>query len=390
MAKHPFLDFGRVREHAIRRHRDRQAQEPTRRLTKANPLRRGRSRAVISANIRELMHAGRPQKQAIAIALRSAGVGSALAQSRSRGTMSPTTSPSGHSPMRRRTRRNAPLSAAEVSALKSILGSHGSACNPKRKMRKVRRGRKVARRTRKLSKAVRRLISLRNLRKARRALPRNRRLARSRKALKRWASGQIGKHQTGTRGYAMIRSFSVRRRAGRKIKLPGLKWSGRKGTVKFSADHHDPDHYAGSYEEFPVKFTNPRRVIRKGGKRFVVITNKRGRKVASFKIKARTTKKRVPSRLKKFLFKAGSARLKRCLVKARKGWRAWRLRQLAKKRHAAKRPVRRHARKSRRVVRRTHKKARRSVRRGHKRYVFTRARRAALKKAQRASRRSRR
>lgn len=300
--------------------------------------------------------------------------------------------------MRRRTRRNAPLTATEVSALKSILGSHGTACNPKRKTRKVRRTRKVSRRTRKLSKAARRLISLRNLRKARRALPRHKTARRSRKALKRWASGQIGKHQTGTRGYAMVRSFRVRARAGRKIKLPGLKWSGRKGTVKFSADHHDPDHYAGSYEEFPVKFTNPRRVIRKGGKRYVVITNKRGRKVASFKIKARTTKKRVPSRLKKFLFKAGSARLSRCLVKARKGWRAWRLRQLAKKRHAAKRPVRRHARKARRVVRRahkrvsrrTHKKARRVVRRGHKKFVFTKARRAALKKAQRASRRSRR
>lgn len=40
--------------------------------TAPNPLRRGRSRATISANIRELMHAGYPQKQAVAIALATA------------------------------------------------------------------------------------------------------------------------------------------------------------------------------------------------------------------------------------------------------------------------------------------------------------------------------
>jgi hypothetical protein len=355
MAKHPFLDFNQVRDAAIRRHRDAAAAAPTRRIVRANP---------------------RPT----------------LARLRRRGTMPPTTSPLGHTMRHRRTRRNAPLSATEVSALKSILGAHGAKCNPRRKTRAARRTRK-ARKTRKLSKAARRLISLRNLRKARRALPRNKSARRSRKALTRWASGQIGKHQTGARGYAMVRSFRVRTRRGRKIKLPGLKWSGRKGTVKFSADHHDPDHYAGSYEEFPVKFTNPRRITRKGGKRVLTITTKSGRKVASFKLKARSSKKRTPSRLKKFLFKAGSARLKRCLVKARKGWRAWRLRQLAKRR-GAKRHVRRARRVVRRthkrVVRRTHKKARRTVRRGHKKFVFTRARRAALKKAQRASRRSRR
>jgi hypothetical protein len=37
------------------------------------PLKKGRSRKVVSENIRELMHSGRPQKQAIAIALRNAG-----------------------------------------------------------------------------------------------------------------------------------------------------------------------------------------------------------------------------------------------------------------------------------------------------------------------------
>jgi hypothetical protein len=37
------------------------------------PLKKGRSKKVIAANIRTEMHAGRPQKQAIAIAYRKAG-----------------------------------------------------------------------------------------------------------------------------------------------------------------------------------------------------------------------------------------------------------------------------------------------------------------------------
>lgn len=37
------------------------------------PLKSGKSQKVISANIRELMHSGRPQKQAIAIAMDKAG-----------------------------------------------------------------------------------------------------------------------------------------------------------------------------------------------------------------------------------------------------------------------------------------------------------------------------
>jgi len=38
------------------------------------PLKRGRSRKVISSNIRTEVAAGRPQKQAVAIALSTAGV----------------------------------------------------------------------------------------------------------------------------------------------------------------------------------------------------------------------------------------------------------------------------------------------------------------------------
>lgn len=38
------------------------------------PLKKGKGRAAISSNIRTEMAAGRPQKQAIAIAMRTAGV----------------------------------------------------------------------------------------------------------------------------------------------------------------------------------------------------------------------------------------------------------------------------------------------------------------------------
>jgi hypothetical protein len=37
------------------------------------PLKKGSSQATISENIRELRHSGRPQDQAIAIAMRTAG-----------------------------------------------------------------------------------------------------------------------------------------------------------------------------------------------------------------------------------------------------------------------------------------------------------------------------
>ena len=38
------------------------------------PLKKGRSRKVVSANVRTEVKAGRPAKQAVAIALRKAGV----------------------------------------------------------------------------------------------------------------------------------------------------------------------------------------------------------------------------------------------------------------------------------------------------------------------------
>lgn len=39
------------------------------------PLKRGSSNKTVSANVRKLMDEGRPQKQAVAIALRKAGKG---------------------------------------------------------------------------------------------------------------------------------------------------------------------------------------------------------------------------------------------------------------------------------------------------------------------------
>jgi hypothetical protein len=39
---------------------------------------------------------------------------------------------------------------------------------------------------------------------------------------------------------------------------------------------------------------------------------------------ASTRRKKTPKHLKKFLFKPGTKRLRSALVKARKGWKAWR------------------------------------------------------------------
>jgi len=41
------------------------------------PLKKGKSKAVIASNIRELRHSGRKQAQAVAIALRTAGAAKA-------------------------------------------------------------------------------------------------------------------------------------------------------------------------------------------------------------------------------------------------------------------------------------------------------------------------
>ncbi len=49
-----------------------------------NPLRKGKSKAAIAANIRKLIREGRPQKQAIAIALRTAKVPKNRTRSRRR------------------------------------------------------------------------------------------------------------------------------------------------------------------------------------------------------------------------------------------------------------------------------------------------------------------
>ena len=38
------------------------------------PLKKGKSKGVVSNNIEELMHSGRPQKQAVAIAMDTAGM----------------------------------------------------------------------------------------------------------------------------------------------------------------------------------------------------------------------------------------------------------------------------------------------------------------------------
>lgn len=38
-----------------------------------SPLRKGKSKATVSANIRELRHSGRSQKQSVAIAMKKAG-----------------------------------------------------------------------------------------------------------------------------------------------------------------------------------------------------------------------------------------------------------------------------------------------------------------------------
>lgn len=62
---------------------DKALKYPLRRRTRAQihfyrvealmPLKKGRSKATVSSNIRELRHSGYPQRQAVAIAMRKAG-----------------------------------------------------------------------------------------------------------------------------------------------------------------------------------------------------------------------------------------------------------------------------------------------------------------------------
>lgn len=42
------------------------------------PLKRGKSKATVSRNIAELMHSGKPQDQAIAIAMKEAGMSKSM------------------------------------------------------------------------------------------------------------------------------------------------------------------------------------------------------------------------------------------------------------------------------------------------------------------------
>ena len=49
------------------------------------PLQNGKSKQVISQNIREMVHAGHPQKQAVAAAMRMAGKTALTGRRRTRG-----------------------------------------------------------------------------------------------------------------------------------------------------------------------------------------------------------------------------------------------------------------------------------------------------------------
>ena len=48
------------------------------------PLKKGRSKKVISKNVSEIMHSGRPQKQAVAIAMSEAGLSRTKAKEKNR------------------------------------------------------------------------------------------------------------------------------------------------------------------------------------------------------------------------------------------------------------------------------------------------------------------
>lgn len=245
--------------------------------------------------------------------------------------------------------RNAPLSKTEKAALMRILFKH----NPPRRRRrfgKSRAGRVIRRKRRAATMRPHRLFpeewaKLRSIRKAH--------TERKRAAMAQLASGTAAEAGAAkTNPPALLRRWTT-----------NAEWSliarGRKAA---DIPVNIGDKYLGGHYA-----TNPARTIRRGKRRYLVITNRSGRKVASFRIK-RSRKGRVPTRLRRFLFKRGSPRLAKMLRKARAGWRRWRQKQLAKRRSGRKvRVVRRRARKVRR-------------------FVFTAARRRALAKARRARR----
>ena len=52
-------------------------------------LKKGKSKKIISGNIRELIHSGRPQKQAIAIAMNQAGMSKVMKKTHSPDSYTP-------------------------------------------------------------------------------------------------------------------------------------------------------------------------------------------------------------------------------------------------------------------------------------------------------------
>lgn len=208
-------------------------------------------------------------------------------------------------------RRNAPLSKAEKKALMAILFKH----NPPRRRRsygKSRAGRVIRRKRRAATMRPHRLFpeewsKIRSLRKAH--------TERRRAAMAQLSSGNVAAAAV-TNPPHLVRRW-----------VTDAEWSlVKRGRKAADVPVNIGDQILGSHYK-----VNPARRFRRGSKTFIKITNKRGRKVAQFRIK-RHRKGKLPKRLKRFQFKAGSPRLRRMLVKARKAWRVWRRRQLAKRR----------------------------------------------------------
>lgn len=94
-----------------------------------NPLRSGGTRASIGANIAELIRAGHPRRQAIAIAFAEARRTSPYARRRY-------TPRNPKERTMRRIRRNSPISSTQAAALVGVLRAHGYAVNPRRSGRR--------------------------------------------------------------------------------------------------------------------------------------------------------------------------------------------------------------------------------------------------------------